>query len=73
MDMMRALISGTEDTPYAHGLYLFDIVCPGSYPQNPPVVKIVTTGGGEVRFNPNLYSDGFVCLSVINTWEGDAS
>jgi baculoviral IAP repeat-containing protein 6 len=30
----------------------------------------VTTGGGTVRFNPNLYNDGKVCLSILNTWHG---
>ena len=73
MDLMKALISGTEDTPYAHGLYEFHIACPQDYPKKPPLVNIVTTGKGHVRFNPNLYDDGYVCLSVINTWDGDPS
>ena len=29
-----------------------------------------TTGEGRVRFNPNLYADGKVCLSLIGTWHG---
>ena len=73
MDLMKALISGTEDTPYTHGLYEFHITCPPEYPKKPPIVSIVTTGKGKVRFNPNLYDDGYVCLSVINTWDGDPS
>jgi ubiquitin-protein ligase len=33
----------------------------------------MTTGGGKVRFNPNLYSNGYVCLSLLGTWRaGDA-
>jgi hypothetical protein len=24
----------------------------------------------QVRFNPNLYSDGKVCLSLLGTWSG---
>lgn len=24
----------------------------------------------QVRFNPNLYNDGKVCLSILNTWHG---
>ena len=69
MHLMRALISGPEDTPYAHGLYLFDIGLRASYPLTPPFVRIATTGENKVRFNPNLYNDGYVCLSIINTWE----
>ena len=30
-----------------------------------------TTGGGSVRFNPNLYNCGKVCLSLLGTWQGD--
>lgn len=30
----------------------------------------MTTGGGSVRFNPNLYSTGHVCLSILGTWQG---
>jgi ubiquitin-protein ligase len=71
MDLMQALISGTLETPYAHGLYLFDIAFPSSYPQDPPKMNIRTTGNGAVRFNPNLYSDGYICLSIINTWGGN--
>ena len=71
MDLMRAILSGPLDTPYAHGLYLFDIVCPENYPNLPPRMQITTTGGNLVRFNPNLYSDGYICLSIINTWGGN--
>ena len=39
----------------------------------PPIVQLVTTGHGTVRFNPNLYQDGKVCLSVLGTWHGDSS
>lgn len=27
-------------------------------------------GGGSVRFNPNLYACGKVCLSLLGTWSG---
>lgn len=27
-------------------------------------------GGGKVRFNPNLYNCGKVCLSLLGTWSG---
>lgn len=32
-----------------------------------------TTGAGRVRFNPNLYSCGKVCLSLLGTWRGNAT
>ncbi|OMJ89071.1 hypothetical protein SteCoe_8790 [Stentor coeruleus] len=71
LSRLKALISGTEDTPYEHGLYLFDIKLDGDYPNSPPKMTIKTTGGGTLRFNPNLYDSGYVCLSIINTWGGD--
>lgn len=36
----------------------------------PMLINLETTGRHSVRFNPNLYNDGKVCLSVLNTWHG---
>ena len=72
-DVMRALITGPVDTPYAHGVFLFDIFFPDAYPKVPPMVKLITTGGGRVRFNPNLYNDGKVCLSLLGTWHAQSN
>lgn len=43
---------------------------PPHYPQGPPLVHFLTTGRGSVRFNPNLYNCGKVCLSLLGTWAG---
>ena len=67
---LRALITGPTGTPYALGLFCFDIYVPDNYPQVPPMMQLLTTGGGTVRFSPNLYADGKVCLSLLNTWQG---
>jgi hypothetical protein len=32
----------------------------------------MTTGQGQFRFNPNLYANGKVCLSLLGTWSGGA-
>ena len=66
----RALIIGPADTPYANGCFIFDIFLPHNYPTVPPAVQFKTTGGGRVRFNPNLYECGKVCLSLLGTWSG---
>ena len=66
-DILKALITGPENTPYQNGCFEFDILLPVNYPESPPLVKLVTTGGGSVRFNPNLYNDGKVCLSLLGT------
>ncbi|CAD6189182.1 unnamed protein product [Caenorhabditis auriculariae] len=69
-DIIKVLISGPDDTPYANGLFEFDIFFPTGYPFAPPKCSFLTTGAGNVRFNPNLYNDGKICLSILGTWEG---
>jgi len=49
---------------------LFDIYCPAEYPVVSSVMNLQTTGKGSVRFNPNLYNCGKVCLSLLGTWRG---
>ncbi|KAK7586069.1 hypothetical protein V9T40_003945 [Parthenolecanium corni] len=68
--VMKALITGPADTPYANGCFEFDIYFPPNYPNQPMLVNFETTGRQSVRFNPNLYNDGKVCLSLLNTWHG---
>lgn len=69
---ITALVVGPLETPYAGGLFRFDIKVGADYPMNPPKVTLQTTDGGRVRFNPNLYTDGKVCLSILGTWAGPA-
>ena len=71
-DMMKgyALIIGPSDTPYFGGNYFFELNYPSDYPHSPPKVKYCTNGN-NIRFNPNLYACGKVCISLLNTWRGD--
>ena len=71
-DMLKgkALIIGPNGTPYENGFYLFDFLFPINYPHSPPKVTFCTYDG-LTRFNPNLYKNGNVCLSVLNTWNGE--
>jgi ubiquitin-protein ligase len=66
----QMLIIAVDDTPYATGCFIFDVKFPDNYPQAPPKVNLQTTGRGAVRFNPNLYNCGKVCLSLLGTWSG---
>ncbi|XP_055696918.1 baculoviral IAP repeat-containing protein 6 isoform X3 [Phlebotomus papatasi] len=70
LDVMKVLITGPADTPYANGCFEFDVFFPPDYPNSPMMINLETTGRHTVRFNPNLYNDGKVCLSVLNTWHG---
>ncbi|OIT05755.1 putative ubiquitin-conjugating enzyme e2 25 [Nicotiana attenuata] len=67
MDLLRAVIIGAPGTPYHDGLFFFDIVFPSDYPRHPPKVYYLSRG---YHMNPNLYTNGTVCLSLINTWNG---
>ena len=66
-----AMIVGPDDTPYEKGFYFFKFNFPTNYPLSPPKVDYMTNDG-STRFNPNLYRNGKVCLSVLNTWKGDS-
>ncbi|PIA41752.1 hypothetical protein AQUCO_02200289v1 [Aquilegia coerulea] len=67
IDLLRAAIIGASGTPYYNGLFFFDIFFPSDYPAQPPTVYYHSFG---MRLNPNLYSNGYVCLSLLNTWSG---
>ncbi|KAI7732989.1 hypothetical protein M8C21_024980 [Ambrosia artemisiifolia] len=67
MDLLRAVILGAEGTPYHDGLFFFDVCFPKTYPYDPPQVHYHS---GGLRINPNLYHNGKVCLSLLNTWVG---
>jgi ubiquitin-conjugating enzyme E2 Z len=71
-DMLKgyALIIGPSDTPYFGGNYFFELNYPADYPHSPPKVKY-WTNANNIRFNPNLYVCGKVCVSLLNTWRGD--
>lgn len=65
-----AMIIGPPDTIYENGFYLFEINYPTDYPASPPTV-LFRTNQHRIRFNPNLYVSGKVCISILNTWRGD--
>lgn len=70
-NLLRFIITGPADTPYQNGVFLFDLKFPHNYPQSPPSVKFLTTGRGVARMNPNLYENGYICLSLLGTWTGN--
>jgi len=70
MTLIHALLTGSFDTPYEGGFFYLLLRCPPDYPIRPPRLKNMTTGEGKVRFNPNLYKNGKICLSILGTWSG---
>jgi ubiquitin-protein ligase len=71
-NLISFLISGPKNTPYENGLFEFHAYFPQNYPEGVPEVLLHTTGNNNIRFNPNLYKDGKVCLSLLGTWSGSA-
>ncbi len=69
ISVLRVLITGPHDTPYDSGCFIFDVYIPEEFPNGPPLVYMQNTG--NVRFNPNLYNCGKVCLSILGTWSGN--
>lgn len=64
--IIRSLMTGPHDTPYESGCFIFDLHPTSAYPTTFTNCYFRNTGGK--RFNPNLYADGKVCLSILGTW-----
>eukprot|EP00027_Filamoeba_sp_ATCC50430_P008041 CAMPEP_0168549136 /NCGR_PEP_ID=MMETSP0413-20121227/4940_1 /TAXON_ID=136452 /ORGANISM="Filamoeba nolandi, Strain NC-AS-23-1" /LENGTH=425 /DNA_ID=CAMNT_0008579499 /DNA_START=59 /DNA_END=1336 /DNA_ORIENTATION=+ len=62
LEHVEAIIVGPPDTPYEFGFFKFDMRFTSTYPDKPPT-----------RLNPNLYSNGKVCLSILGTWRGESA
>ena len=67
INVIKVMMIGTKNTPYENGFFFFSIRFPDNYPNSPVKVWYYTTHP-SMRFNPNLYNNGKVCLSIINTW-----
>ncbi|KAF9594603.1 hypothetical protein IFM89_034225 [Coptis chinensis] len=68
IDLMRAVIVGSNNgTPYSSGLFFFDIWFPSDYPNAPPKFYYHSHG---IDLHPKLYENGKVCVSILNTWNG---
>ncbi|XP_050374717.1 LOW QUALITY PROTEIN: probable ubiquitin-conjugating enzyme E2 25 [Argentina anserina] len=67
IDLLRAVIVGAVGRPYHDELFFFDVKFPTDYPNQPPLVYYHSHG---LRPNPNMYANGKVCLSLLNTWVG---
>ncbi|KAL1424937.1 hypothetical protein MTO96_019797 [Rhipicephalus appendiculatus] len=64
---IHALILGPVGTPYEGGFFHFVLKCPWDYPSRAPLVRLMTTDSGRVRFHPSLYENGKVCLALLGT------
>lgn len=66
INVLKVLIIPNEE-PYKGGVFLFEFFFPADYPIMPPQV-LFNPKQNYVRFHPNYYENGKICLSMINTW-----
>ncbi|KAK6803914.1 hypothetical protein RDI58_001698 [Solanum bulbocastanum] len=62
IDLMRTVMVGPLNTPYAHGLFIFDILFPRNYPNCPPRVHYHSY---DLDLNEFLDPKGKVTLSLL--------
>lgn len=67
-DIINATIIGPEKTPFYGGFYKLKIEFPPSFPASAPYVYFETK-----IFHPNVYSDGKICIEVVNSWNSNYS
>jgi ubiquitin-conjugating enzyme E2 O len=72
LDLLRCLIIGPTGTPYEYAPFVVDLQLGPEFPQAPPVAHFHSWTGGLGRINPNLYEEGKICLSLLNTWPGQS-
>ncbi|KAH7404572.1 hypothetical protein KP509_15G032400 [Ceratopteris richardii] len=56
----NATIFGPDDTPWEGGIFSLRLTFGENYPEKPPRVRFTS----EV-FHPNVYSDGTLCMDII--------
>lgn len=69
-ELIKFVIIGPLHTPYYQSFLAFDLYYPATFPMEPPSVRF---HAHNMRLNPNLYVDGYICLSLLGTWESSNS
>lgn len=65
MTIIRAQITGPEDSPFEKGVFLLLVNISGRYPFEPPRCRFVTP-----VFHPNIDSGGRICLDTLKSPPG---
>jgi ubiquitin-protein ligase len=68
LSKLEALVIGPPDTPYQGAFMYIKINLPSNYPFAVPKFKFCTPEVEPCYMHPNMYSNGKICLSIINTW-----
>jgi len=67
-NIINATIIGPEKTPFYGGFYKLKIEFPSNFPASAPYVYFETK-----IFHPNVYSNGKICIEVVNSWNSNYS
>lgn len=61
----NAQIKGPKETPYENGIFPLRLTFNDDYPVKPPSVKFLVP-----MYHPNIYSDGKICVDIlqVNEW-----
>lgn len=55
-----------DNNVFRSNMLFFKVSFPKDFPLSPPKVNFVNKN--KTRFHPNLYVEGKVCLTILNTW-----
>ena len=69
---VKAMVVGPKDTPYEDGFYFFRLTFTELplFAAQGLVRNQAQHEQHQLRFNPNLYANGKVCVSLLGTWSG---
>lgn len=67
---IHAVVVGAAGTAYEGGFFHLLVKCTKEYPMSPPKVRFMTTDEGRVQFNPHIWPNGHICLSLLGTMDG---
>lgn len=68
MTEFKIMFFGPPESVFHNGIFLFKFNISNDYPFTVPKVTFLTGGIVNARMHPNLYKEGKVCLSILNTW-----
>ncbi|XP_037579264.1 ubiquitin-conjugating enzyme E2 Z-like [Dermacentor silvarum] len=52
------------------GFFHLLVKCTKEYPMSPPKVRFMTSDEGRVQFNPHIWPNSGICLSLLGTMDG---